>query len=84
MKGKVIITFLLNRLQMILFEMWVTQYFIRLNDIIGSFSGVNLTPYSGVVFLAPKRGIKNSFSGIKNHPRQWGVKITPKKELSCT
>ena len=52
MKGKVIITFLLNRLQMFLFEMWVTQYFIRLNDIIGihsNFERVIITPLVGLI-----------------------------------
>ena len=37
-----------------------------------SSSGVNLTPYSGVIFrgviLTPKRSLKNSFSGIKMTP----------------
>ena len=50
MKGKVIITFLLHRLQMFLFEMWVIQYFIRLNDIKGihsNFEGVIITPLVG-------------------------------------
>jgi len=52
MKGKVIITFLLHRLQMSLFEMWVIQYFIRLNDIIGihgNFEGVITTPLVGLI-----------------------------------
>ena len=35
-----------------------------------SSSGVNLTPYSGIIFfgviLTPKRSIKNSFSGEKS------------------
>ena len=37
-----------------------------------SSSGVNLTPYSGVIFwgviLTPKRSLKNSFSGVKVTP----------------
>ena len=52
MKGKVIITFLLNRLQMFLFEMWVTQYFIQLNGIIGihsNFEGVIITSLVGLI-----------------------------------
>ena len=39
---------------------------------INSSSGVNLTPYSGVVFwgviLTPKRSLKNSFSEVKITP----------------
>ena len=35
-------------------------------------SGVNLTPYGGVIFwgviLTPKRSLKNSFSGVKMTP----------------
>ena len=52
MKGKVIITFLPHGLQMFLFEMWVIQYFIRLNDIIGihsNFEGVIITPLVGLI-----------------------------------
>ena len=37
-----------------------------------SSSGVNLTPYSGVIFwgviLTPKGSLKNSFSGVKVTP----------------
>ena len=52
MKGKVIITFILHRLQMFPFEMWVIQYFIRLNDIIGvpsNFEGIIITPLVGLI-----------------------------------
>ena len=52
MKGKVIITFLLHRLQMFLFEMWVIQFLIRLNDIIdihSNFEGVIITPLVGLI-----------------------------------
>ena len=44
-----------------------------------SSSGVNLTPYSGIIFfgviLTPKRSLKNSFPGVK---------ITPDLELILT
>ena len=56
-----------------------------------SSSRANLTPYSEGIFwgviLTPKRSLKSSFSGVKNDPKfgvKLGVKVTPKKELSCT
>ena len=46
------------------------EYFSRSYD--NSSSGVNLTPYSGLIFerviLTPKRSLKNSFSGVKSPP----------------
>ena len=37
-----------------------------------SSGGVNLTPYSGVIFfeviLTPKRSLRNSFSGVRTTP----------------
>ena len=48
-----------------------------------SSSGVNLTPYSGVIFggshFNSKMKFKELFFRSKNDPRYWGVKITPKK-----
>ena len=53
-----------------------------------SSSGVNLTPYSGVILggshFNSKMEFKELFFRSKNDLRYWGVKITPEKELSCT
>ena len=62
------------------FKNIATQLFSRSYN--NSSSGVNLTPYSGVI-LTPKTEFKELFSGLKMTP-DIESKITPKKELSRT
>ena len=48
---------------------FISKYTVISGGYNNSSSGVNLTPYSEVIFrgviLTPKRSLKNSFSGVK-------------------
>ena len=64
-----------------------TQLFTRSYN--NSSSGVNLTPYSGVIFgggggsyFNSKKEFTELFFKSKNDPRYGGVKITPKKGVT--
>ena len=55
-----------------------------------NFQGLIITPLGGLIyslqwsyFNSKKESKEQIFRG-KNHPRYSGVKITPKKEFSCT
>ena len=66
----------------------ISKYTVISGGYNNSSSGVNLTPYSEVIFGGSYFNSKKEFKELsfwsKYHPAYWGVKITPKKELSCT
>ena len=60
-----------------------------------NFQGVIITPLVGLIWLLTveyflgsyfnsKKKFRELFFRSKSDPRYWGVKMTPKKELSCT
>ena len=75
---------------------WCMIKYHRISNYMHSnFQGVIITPLVGLIyslqwsyFLGSYFNSKKEFKELlfrsKNDPRYWGVKITPKKELSCT